>query len=356
LLGHESYAPACILTRRPIDDVDSFSGGIRVTQSLQELIDSSDVVVECSGDPIHATEVVASVLDAGIPVVTMDAEFQVTTGSYLVGRGLLTEAHGDQPGALAELHSRALSMGFEPVVCGNRKGFLNPDPTPDAMQEWSARQGISLDQVTAATDGTKIHIEQVLVANGLGLDLPKDGLTGESCGDLEEGALKLFEKAECLGTAIADYVVCPASNDAVFVVAKHAGEEAAALEYFRLGKGPAYLLRQPHHLCHLEIPMTLDRVCAGEGVLINNSAAPKYGVAGIAKRALRPGERIERAIGSFQVRGKAVPLAGNEDHVPIGLIAGATVENPIAAGDMITREMLDLPDSLARTLWENSLS
>ena len=41
---------------------------------------------------------------AGRPVVTMDSELQVTTGSYFVGQGYITEADGDQPGCLARLH------------------------------------------------------------------------------------------------------------------------------------------------------------------------------------------------------------------------------------------------------------
>ena len=40
-------------------------------------------MVECSGDPIHATYVLEKALEAGLPAVTMDSELQITTGSWL---------------------------------------------------------------------------------------------------------------------------------------------------------------------------------------------------------------------------------------------------------------------------------
>ena len=41
------------------------------------------------------------------------------------------------------------------------------------MLHWSRRNGISLPMVTAFTDGTKLQIEQALVANGLGATIAR---------------------------------------------------------------------------------------------------------------------------------------------------------------------------------------
>ncbi|PIU23053.1 MAG: NAD(P)-dependent oxidoreductase, partial [Chloroflexi bacterium CG08_land_8_20_14_0_20_45_12] len=79
----------------------------------------------CSGDPVYATKVLSEVIVAGIPVITMDSELQITTGSWLSKKGLITEAEGDQPGSIAVLYKDVLAMGFEPLVLGNIKGFLN---------------------------------------------------------------------------------------------------------------------------------------------------------------------------------------------------------------------------------------
>ncbi len=177
-----------VLTRRDLHTCTEFPAPDLLTNSLDQLIDECSVVVECSGDVLHATRVVDAALRAGRLVVTMNAEFHVTTGSYFVGRGSLTEAHGDQPGALAELAEQARAMGFQPLVYGNRKGYYHPDPPRDQMEYWACKQGISLDQVIAATDGTKIHIEQALVANGLGATIAHDGMLGPAVDTLAEGA------------------------------------------------------------------------------------------------------------------------------------------------------------------------
>ena len=140
----------------------------QLTSSLHQLIHQSDLIVECTGDAIYATEIVDRALRAGRPIVTMDSEFHVTTGSYFTDRGVLTESQGDQPVSIAALAEQAGEMGLEPLVYGNRKGFYNPDPTLEQMQCWATAQGISLRQVTSFTDGTKIQIEAALVANGLG--------------------------------------------------------------------------------------------------------------------------------------------------------------------------------------------
>ncbi len=55
------------------------------------------MVFECTGDAFYAARTIPRVLDAGKPVVTLNAEFHATIGSHFVGQGLLTEAEGDQP-------------------------------------------------------------------------------------------------------------------------------------------------------------------------------------------------------------------------------------------------------------------
>ncbi|HWB19397.1 MAG TPA: hypothetical protein VG711_03785 [Phycisphaerales bacterium] len=362
---------AAILTRRPVNSMGDFPRRELVTNSVDELIEKSDLIVESTGDVIHATEIVERALGAGLPVVTMNAEFHVTTGSYFVNRGLLTEAHGDQPGALAALHEEATGFGFKPVVYGNRKGFFNADPGEEEMRKWSVKQGISMEQVTAATDGTKIHIEQALVANGLGADILVDGLAGPTCETLHEGGVMLAERAAKHGRAIADYVVAAKAPAGVFLTCTHEAVQAAALEYFKLGTGPYYTLVHNYHLCHLEIPKTIRRVrdamllhgknAAQRGaVLLNNSAKPRIGVRAVAKREIKKGEKIARGIGSFDLRGQAFRMDGPAgrmkeegfaDHVPIGLISEAVMTRNVERGQVICETDVDLPESSALNAW-----
>jgi predicted homoserine dehydrogenase-like protein len=344
-----------ILTRRKPERVQDLAVENRqVTNSVQELIDNSDIVVECSGDPVHATGVLAKVMEAGLPVVTMDAELQVTSGTWLAKKGLITEAEGDQPGSIAALYKDVVAMGFKPVVLGNIKGFLNHTPTEDEMRYWANRSGISLEQVTSFTDGTKIQIEQTLVANGLGANIVQRGLLGVESVDYQDGAKELARQADVLGSKISDYVLSPKSPAGVFIAAKHDREQAPFLRYFKLGEGPYYVLTRPFHVCHMEISKTIRQVLDGGGVLLNNGENPQVSVATVAKRRLVPGELIKRGVGSFSVRGEAVKNSEYAGHVPIGLVFDVVLKRFVEPGEVVSFDDIEIPESQALVAWQDT--
>lgn len=337
-----------VLTRRPLNAFSDFPLADRLTNSTDQLVAEADLVVECSGDVFHGTEVIERAFEAGLPVVTINAELQVTTGSYLAAKGFLTEAEGDQPGSLAALHEEALMMGFKPLVYGNMKGYLNHDPSPEDMAYWSKRQGISIDQTTSFTDGTKVQIEQVIVGNGLGATIPQQGLQGLASTNLTETGNLLGMMADRLAQPFVDYVI-PSGYPAggVFLVGRHDDDQRAAIEYFKLGPGPYYTLVRPFHLCSLEVGKTVRRVLGGGSVLLNNSIAPTLGVGAVAKRAMRAGELVERGIGGFQFRGEALKLDEHPNHVPIGLLRKTALKRSVEAGQLITFDDIDILPSRA---------
>jgi len=352
LRNDESLGVSRVLTRRNPEQIKDLAVEKRqITISHKELIDNSDIIVECSGDPVYATAVVFEAMDAGLKVVTMDSELQITSGSWLSKKGLITEAEGDQPGSIASLYKEVVAMGFEPIVLGNIKGFLNRNPVKDEMKYWANRQGISLDQVTSFTDGTKIQIEQTLVANGIGADIAQQGMLGIECIDYQDGAKRLAERADNLGVKISDYVLSPKSPAGVFITAKHEAEQTPFLRYYNLGEGPYYVLTRPFHLCHLEISKTIRQVLRGEGVLLNNGENPQISVATIAKRRLIPGEIVKRGVGSFVVRGEAVKIAENPQHVPIGLVFDVVLKRYVDPGQIITFDDIEIPESQALVAW-----
>lgn len=335
-----------VLTRRDPAACSGFPFPDRLTRSLQQLLDESDLIVECSGDVLHATVVVDAAMRAGKPVVTMNSEFQVTTGSWFADKGLITEAEGDQPGSIAALQEEAVMMGFKPLVYGNMKGFLNLNPTAEEMTYWSGKQGISVEQTTSFTDGTKIQIEQALVANAFGATITRQGMEGLRNSNIQEGATELARRATGLRHAISDYVLAP-GHAGVFVVGTHDETEWRALNYLKLGDGPYYVLTRPFHLCQYEIIKTVRRVLAGGGVLLNNTAKPSISVVAIAKCDIPQGTPIHRAIGGYLLRGEAARICDVPGHVPIGLIQNTTVARHIEAGEMLRFDDVDLPPSLA---------
>lgn len=348
----DEFNVARVLTRRAIDSCQEFPKPEALTNSLEELIEASDIVLECTGDAIWATDVVQAAVYAGKPVVTMNAEFHVTAGSYFAGRGIVMEAEGDQPGCIASLREQAIAMGFRPLVYGNMKGFLNHTPTLEDMQFFGAKQGISLAMVTSFTDGTKVQIEQALVANAFGATIAQPEMLGPQEDDIRAAGQFLAEHAKQLNQPISDYVLSGKLPHGVFVVAEHDPEQQAALAYYKMGDGPYYTLIRNNIFVHLEILKTLRRVARGATSFLDNSATPSISVAAIAKRDLVPGERIDQAIGSFAVRGGSIRIVDEPNHIPVGLLANAVLERPVAAGELLRFEDVTLPESLALTAWQ----
>jgi predicted homoserine dehydrogenase-like protein len=339
-----------VVTRRRIISITDFPVADVLVDSIDALIDRSDIVVEASGDPLHATVVVERCFEAGLPVVTMNTEFHVTVGSAFANRGLLTEAEGDQPGTLAALYEEVRDAGFHTRILGNIKGYLNHQPSLEDMLYWSARQGIGLDQTIAFTDGTKLQYEQALVANGLGADIACQGMLGYECDNVMEGACKLAQATGELGYPISDYVLCSSGPRGVFIVADHMPEERATLEYLGLGRDPPYTIMRNHHLVHLEIPRTIRRIASGGSVLLNNSTRPRVSIAAIAKRQIKAGTLINKAIGSLEFRGEAVRCSELPDHVPMGILQNTWILTDLGPGEYLAWDDVQPPEHSAVSL------
>ncbi len=346
-----------MLTRRPVESVDRMPVDLIITQNIAELIEHSDLLIVCCGDPIHVTDVVDQAVKAGLPIVTMDSEFHVTTGSWFVDKGLITEAEGDQPGCLAALRREALAMDFEPLVYGNIKGFLNHDPSESDMAYWSGKQGLSIAQTTSFTDGTKVQIEQAFVANAFDADIYWPGMLGPSADTVDEGSQLLADVANTRNVeskghkALSDYILttgCPG----IFIAAKHKDYCRPYLNYLKMGDGPFYTLIKSFHLCHLEVMKTVRAVLERGDVLMNNSSKPRISVATVAKRDLSKNHFIKHGIGSFDVRGEAIDIADAKDHVPIGLLMNGRLKQSVEKGQRISMDDVELPDTLAKTIWQ----
>lgn len=345
----DKYQVTTVLTRRDPACVSTFPEGILITRDTSTLVDNCDLVVECSGTVYGAARVARAVTDAGKPLVTMNAEFQLTLGSLFARTGLVREAQGDQPGSLAALDEEARAMGFEPLVYASQKGFLNHNPSPEDMNYWARKQGISVLSTVSFTDGTKVQIEQALVANCLGSQILQEGLLGPSAPTLEEGGTLLAREAEKTGAPVADYVLQAGGKGEVFIIAKH-DAPPDQLRYYKLGDGPYFLIGRNFHLGHFEIPLTLDRVLHGLPGPMTVSEDGPFSVAAIAKRDLPLGHKVSKAVGSFDLRGVAVRCADRPEHVPIGLLENCRLRRPVRAGDMIQWGDIDLLDESAEAI------
>lgn len=343
-----------ILTRRPIDSIQGLPQE-KLTNSINDLLDHCDIVFECSGDAVYATEVILEATNAKKKVVTVNSEFHITTGSYFAKRGdYVTEADGDQPGCLARLKLEIEGMGFEPQAYINLKGFLNPNPTEDEMDYWSKKQQLALDQVVSFTDGTKLQIEQAFVANGLGAAIAQDGMIGatvEHMHDLDY----LVDASEKIGMPVSEYLLCKGSPPGVIIVAKNkeADWRPGYLPFSRMltTEGKGYVILRPYHLCHLEPINTIRKVLQGEPILLNNSAKPRITVGAVAKKPLKAGSTIKKGAGGFDTRGHAIQLADHKDAVPICLLKATKIIRDIEPDEIIRFEHVDLDETKALEIY-----
>ncbi len=361
IMQSNDFELSWMFTRRPIDSIDAPSIPKRqLTNSLNQFIDDSDIVFECSGDAIHAAEVIFEVAKTQKKIVTINSEFHVTAGSYFSRRGVyLTEADGDQPGCLARLDQEVRGMGFQPLAYVNLKGFLNPDPTFEEMTYWSEKQKLALSQVVSFTDGTKLQIEQSFVANGLGATIAKEGMIGATISKLEDLDY-LVDAAREKNAPISEYLLCPGSPPGVLIVADNPIADLCPgyLPFSRLRttEDKAYILLRPYHLVHLESLNTLRRVVIDDAILLNNSVSPRITVGAVAKKSMNPGEQIKHGAGGFDVRGKAVEIRHHPDAVPVCLLRNTPVIRHVAPGQLITFDDVDLAQNRALECYLDSLT
>ena len=353
------FVAAKILTRRPISSTLDFPEDI-LTNSIHDLIDHSDIVFECSGDVIHATDSILAATNAKKKVVTMNAEFHVTTGSYFVRRGdYVTDADGDQPGCQARLKLEIEGMGFEPMAYLNIKGFLNLNPERKDMEYWSKLQNLSLDQTVSFTDGTKLQVEQAFVANGLGATIPPNGMLGATVESLHDTDY-LVEISQQLGRPVSDFVLCKGAPPGVLIIAKSKLADSLGdytpIKPLRTKKGLGYVLLRPYHLTHLETLNTVRKVLKGDEMLINNSANPELTVVGLAKHKISRGDIIERGAGGFDVRGLAVKISANKDAVPVCLLQNTRVIRDIEPGQTVYFDDVEMAETQALQIYNDIIA
>jgi len=347
----EDMEVCSILTRRLGNIPDLGISQELVTNSRNKIMELSNIIVVSTGDPLYSTEIIDLAFQYGIKVVTMDADTHVLTGSWLSKRGQITEAEGDQPGCLASLREEVIEMGFTPVVYGNIKGYLNTNPTYNDMSFWAKKLGFSVNSVTSFTDGTKLQIEQAMVANAFGANIAKRGLIGESVEDLQTGAFNLARASIYHKKVLSDYIVSPSSPPGVFIAATHHADLADGLRTYKLGDGPFYLLYKNIHLCYFEIPKTILKFYHTGKVTLDNGSNPTISVAAVAKKNITTGTFIDKGIGSMEMRGEAMNISEEPNHVPIGLMSQVLIKRNIEPGQIITFEDIEIQDSLAYKAW-----
>lgn len=335
-----------------------------VSSDYRAVIQSNtvEVVVDATGVPEVGANIALEALRSRKHLVLLNVEVDITIGSYMHSMfnaaGLVySGSAGDEPAAIVELYEFAKTMGLEVVVAGKGKNNpLKPTANPGSCEDEAKQKHMSAHMLAAFQDGTKTMAEMNLLSNAIGLVPDKVGMHGVDA-NLDDVAKKLDlkENGGVLNSlGVVEYVNGLAPG--VFVIVKSelepVDEELRYLLKVNANHGPHYTLYRPYHLASLETPITIAKAVLHHDTSIHPLGAPVSETVAVAKRAIRPGERLD-GIGGYSVRGM---LETHQDmkrnrHIPIGLISGNVVaKQAIEEGQFLTMDDVEL-DTMT-TVWK----
>jgi predicted homoserine dehydrogenase-like protein len=313
--------------------------------------DGIDAVIEATGEVEFGAHVALSAIRNGKHLILMNAELDALVGPilkvYADQAGVIyTNTDGDQPGEVMNLLRFVRSIGCEPVMAGNIKGMLDPYRTPETQKGFAEAHNQKVKMITSFADGTKLSMEQAVIANATGFRAGKRGMYGPACAHATDAA-GLFPLEELLDGGLVDYILGAEPGPGVFVLGYDENPiRQQYMKYFKMGDGPVYVFYVPYHLPHLEAPLT-----AARAVLFGDAAIAPKGpqvceVLTIAKRDLREGEVLD-GIGGFTCYGVIdnVDVARREGLLPMSLAEGCRLKGTVKKDQQITYADVSLPEN-----------
>lgn len=306
-----------------------------------------EVVMEATGSHEYGALAIRACLESGHDVVSMNAEADATVG-YLLKRiadrhnAVYSIADGDQPGVLMRLVEFVEASGFETVAAINCKGFMDRHATPESIKEWAVKQNTSLPMTTAFTDGTKMNIENAVVANATGLLPEVRGMHGVRT----ELATAVEDIVAALGRhGVVDYTLGGDFKGGVLVIGYADDPEMVQpyLRYLKLGDGPYYMFYRPYHLVHLEAPVSIAEALLDREPTIAPDGPFRADVVTVAKTDLVPGDQLD-GMGGWLSYGEVDTIDNAAGFLPIGISEGARMVKPVRMDEPIPLDAVELDE------------
>ncbi|CCG01374.1 NAD(P)H-dependent oxidoreductase [Blastococcus saxobsidens] len=329
------------------------SGEVAITDDFRVLTDSDavDVVVDATGAVAFGAEVALACFAGGKHLVLLNAEVDATLGPLLVTKadaaGLVySGADGDQPAVQMNLIRFVRQIGLRPLVAGNIKGLQDPYRNPTTQEGFAKRWGQDPWMVTSFADGTKVSVEEALVANAAGFSVHRRGMLGrDHHGHVDElTTMYDIEELRALGGAV-DYVVGSRPGPGIYVLGEHDDpKQRHYLELYKLGTGPLYSFYTPYHLCHFEVPITVARAALLGDPAIRPAGAPQVDVVTTAKIDLSAGTVLDRP-GGYHYYGEAerADVTHRDRLLPLGLAEGTRLLRDVAKDEVIGYADVQVP-------------
>lgn len=312
-----------------------------------------DAIVEASSAVGPAAACGLLAMERGKHLILMNSEIDLMFGPLLHQearrRGVVcTSCDGDQYGVLKNLIDDIQLWGFELVMAGNIKGYLDRYATPGTIVAEAEKRALDCRMCTSYTDGTKLNVEMAILANAFDLRATQPGMQGPRAGQVRE-VFECFDFAALRerGRPVVDYILGAEPGGGVFVVGHcEAPYQRGMLSYYKMGEGPFYLFQRPYHLCHIEAMKAVFKAVRRGESFMGPDAGLKTNVFAYAKRDLPAGVVLD-GIGGYDCYGQieAVQGDGLPPALPIGLAEGVVLKHAVRRdGRIAMSDVLHDPD------------
>jgi predicted homoserine dehydrogenase-like protein len=333
-----------------------------------------DVIVECTGSPMHAVDHIIEAFNQGKHVVNVTVEADAFCGPALAARAraagvIYSLAFGDQPALICDLVDWARTCGFPVVAAGRGHKWLPhyAESTPETVwgyygltPEQAERGGLNPKMFNSFLDGSKPSIESAAVANATGLAVPADGLRYPSASieDIpfvtrpisEGGVLERKGMVEVISSLEPDGRVIPYDiRMGVWVTVEGETEYIRnCFEEYNAHTDPSgryFTLYKRWHLIGLEVGLSVASV-ALRGEATGVASGWHADVVATAKRDLKAGEVLDGE-GGYTVWGKLLPtprslaLGG----LPLGMAHNVRLRRSVAKGTCLCWDDVDIDTS-----------
>lgn len=303
----------------------------------------SDVFLESTNTIAAGGILSQTALYHGKHLVLMNAEVDLIFGPYLAHlahrNGLsYASCDGDQHGVIKRIYDEMTLWGFEPIMAGNIKGFLDRYSNPTVIIPEADKRNLDYRMCAAYTDGTKLNIEMALVSNALGLQTDVVGMHGPRAARVEQ-VFDVFplEQMRARGGPYVDYLLGAEPGGGVFVIGycDHPYQQQM-MAYYKMGPGPYYLFYRPYHLCHVEAMRCIAEAALDGQSLLEPIFGFRTNVIAYAKRELKAGDVLD-GLGGYNVYGliENCDVNGQTDGLPICLAEEVTLTCDIRKDERI---------------------
>lgn len=314
--------------------------------------ESADVVIEATSAIAAGARFVITALENRKHVVLMNAEIDLLYGPYFAKvaaqNGVVcTSIDGDQYGVLKRLIDDFELWGFQLVMAGNIKGFLDRYADPISIIPEADKRNLDYKMCTSYTDGTKLNIEMAIIANAFGMKTVVPGMLGPRAAHVSEVFdIYDFEALWADRVPFVDYVLEAEPGGGVFAIGYHDHPyQRRMMDYYKMGKGPFYLFYRHCHLCHVEAMPSILEAALADAPLLQPWQGLKTNVYAYAKKDLKAGELLD-GLGGHTCYGM---IENCTPHNGTGRLPILLAENVRVTRDIPKDHMINFSDILYNT-------